>query len=130
MTVAYMKNKVLFTISSIFLIISLASLFLPIDTLYIYAINLGMSILAFVLILVILFVKKEKRFLHLALLQLGSIFIWYALIKCHYSPYRIGWKLYLCLLIFPISLSTFFLVNQVFSKRKILLRCFYNKPQI
>ena len=119
-----MKNKILFCINSTLFVSVLTSIFLPIDTIYIYAINLLLAILSLIYFLVTFFVKKEKLFLILFFLQLIFIFIWYVFITCHYSPYRIGWKVYLYLLMFPISLSNFIIANQVFDKRKYLLGCF------
>ena len=56
---------------------------------------------------------------------MGGLLFCLLLIGCHYSPYRIGWKFYLCILIFPISFSEFSLANQlVLNKRKVLLFCF------
>lgn len=118
-----MKNKILFGGNSFFLLAVLASLFLPIDGLYIYAINLGLGILSFIFILVTFFVKRERRFIFLSFFQLALLFVWYVLIACRYNPYRIGWKFYLCFLISPIAFSHFFLAKQIFPK-KYVLRCF------
>lgn len=106
------------------MVAALASLFLPIDGLYIYAINLGLGILSFIFILVASCVKREKRFVLLLFLQLVLLFVWYVLITCRYNPYRIGWKFYLCFMISPIAFSHFFLAKQIFQNTKRVLRCF------
>ena len=85
----------------------------------------GLGILSFFFIFATFFIKREKQFLFLFLLQFGGLLFCLLLIGCHYSPYRIGWKFYLCMLIFPISFSEFSLANQlVLNKRKVLLFCF------
>lgn len=120
-----MKKKIFLGINTFLLVTVLISLFLPIDSLYIYAINIGLGILSFFFIFATFFIKREKQFLFLFLLQFGGLLFCLLLIGCHYSPYRIGWKFYLCMLIFPISFSEFSLANQlVLNKRKVLLFCF------
>ncbi|AEB15460.1 hypothetical protein [Treponema succinifaciens] len=120
-----MKKKIFLGINTFLLVTVLISLFLPIDSLYIYAINIGLGILSLFFIFATFFIKREKQFLFLFLLQFGGLLFCLLLIGCHYSPYRIGWKFYLCILIFPISFSEFSLANQlVLNKRKVLLFCF------
>ena len=119
-----MKNKILVVINSTLFVTVLISIFLPIDTICIYGINLLLGILSLIFFLVTFFIKKEKQFLILFFLQLILIFTWYIFIICQDSPDRIGWKVYLYLLIAPIFLSDFIIANQVFNKRKFLLWCF------
>lgn len=119
-----MKNKILFGVNSFFLAAVLASLFMPIDGKYVYVINLGLGILSFIFILVTFFVKREKQFIFLSLFQLALLLFWYVMIGRHYSLYKIGWKLYVCLLISPIAFSHFFLAKQIFQKTKRVRYCF------
>ena len=118
-----MKNKILFGVNSFFLAAVLASLFMPIDGKYVYVINLGLGILSFIFILVTFFVKREKQFIFLSLFQLALLLFWYVMIDRHYSLYKIGWKLYVCLLISPIAFSHFLLAKQIFPKKRALC-CF------
>lgn len=119
-----MKNKIIFGINSTLLATVLTSLFLPIDSTYIYGINLGLGILSFIFILATFFAKRERQFIVLSFFQLLLLLFWYVLIKCRYSPYRIGWKIYLYSLMTPISVSEFILANQMMDRRKFLLWCF------
>lgn len=120
-----MKNKILFGICTVLLVFILTSFFLPIDATYIYAINFLLGFLSFALIFVTFFVKKEIRFLILSSIQLVLLFLWYVLvIKYHSNIYGTGFKLYVYLLIIPISLSEFILANQFIKRRRFLLGCY------
>lgn len=119
-----MKNNILFGVNSFFLVAILASLFLPIDGKYMYVINLGLGILPFIFFLVTFFIKREKQFIFLSLFQLALLLFWYVMIGRHYSLYKIGWKLYVCLLISPVAFSHFFLAKQIFQKTKRVRYCF------
>ncbi|MBD5427528.1 MAG: hypothetical protein HDR38_08295 [Treponema sp.] len=118
-----MKNKILFGVNSFFLAAVLVSLFMPIDGKYVYVINLGLGILSFIFILVTFCIKREKQFIFLSLFQLALLLFWYVMIGRHYSLYKIGWKLYVSLLISPIAFSHFFLARQIFPKKRALY-CF------
>ena len=118
------KTKILFGVNSFFLATVLVSLFMPIDGKYVYVINLGLGVLSFIFILVTFFVKREKQFIFLSLFQLALLLFWYVMIDRHYSLYKIGWKLYVCLLISPIAFSHFFLAKQIFQKTKRVRYCF------
>ena len=124
-----MKNKILFGVNSFFLAAVLTSLFLPIDGIYMYAINWALGVLSFIFILVTFCIKREKQFLFLSLLQLATLSVVCVYIVCrryyssYYSPYRIGWKLYVCFLILPIAFSHFLLARQIFPKKRALC-CF------
>ncbi len=65
-----MKNKIIFGINSTLLATVLTSLFLPIDSTYIYGINLGLGILSFIFILATFFAKRERQFIVLSFFQL------------------------------------------------------------
>lgn len=116
-----MKNKILCGINSTLCVTVVISLFLPIDCTYIYGINLVLGILSLIFFLITFFAKRERQFLILSFIQIFLILIWYVFIKYHYSPYRIGWKIYLYLLIAPIIFSDFIFANQILKKRIFLL---------
>ncbi len=120
-----MKNKTLFGINAFFSAVILVNLFLPIDRAYIYAIGIVWGALISLLLLAEIFLTKNKLlFFMLFVAQIASVGIFCVMVAKHYSYYKIGWKLNLCLLNFPVMAATFMLANDVFQKKRCISTLF------
>lgn len=116
-----MKNKIFLSFNLFFLAALLISMFLPIDSIYIYVIELGICIFVFLYLFIELLLKKKKIFFLLLVLQLLP-FVFF-IISAHvyrYSIYKIGWKINQWFMLLPISISTLIFANQIFQKKRVL----------
>lgn len=121
-----MKNKILFGINLFFMLCILASMFLPFDSMYIYALDLAIGILVFILLFIEMLIKREKLFLLPLFLQLMSFALFYIFVNdaVRYELHKIGWKINQCLMLFPIIFATFICSRQVFKQKRLLVISF------